>query len=265
MTVTDDNLKAMGRMITPVGNTLRIDSSVRPRPRLKDGLYIVNKRQKWVLSIYRNVKTLQNDIEIAIDVHALVWPDESDGYRRALAWLELQRAELEHFPSGIHATTPPDSFRIGLKQEDTRSFLSQLHFQLFQTPPNQRWPKPADPPRTPSPQPAIDHMMRMAKQACAQSGDESVTIAKNKEWRFATDEAFRDYLGQLMLSGRCALSDLELDLTMVDADLAPSLDRIDSDGHYEPGNLQVVARFVNRWKSDDADKNFRRLLGLVGN
>jgi hypothetical protein len=38
-------------------------------------------------------------------------------------------------------------------------------------------------------------------------------------------------------------------MTMVDLDLSPSLDRIDSDGHYAPDNLQIVARFVNRWKA----------------
>ncbi|UUZ73093.1 hypothetical protein LP415_06800 [Polaromonas sp. P1(28)-8] len=107
--------------------------------------------------------------------------------------------------------------------------------------------------------------MKMAKLACSQSGEESVTIGKNKEWRFASDEEFRDYVCPLMISGRCALTDIELDLTMADADLAPSLDRIDSDGHYEPGDLQVVARFVNRWKGDGTDRSFRRLLGLVRN
>jgi hypothetical protein len=53
---------------------------------------------------------------------------------------------------------------------------------------------------------------------------------------------------------------LSLDMTMVDLDLSPSLDRIDSDGHYAPYNLQIVARFVNRWKSDDDNSNFKRLL-----
>lgn len=52
-------------------------------------------------------------------------------------------------------------------------------------------------------------------------------------------------------------------MTLANPDLSPSLDRIDSDAHHEAGNLQVVARFVNRWKSDDSDKNFRRLLALV--
>lgn len=43
----------------------------------------------------------------------------------------------------------------------------------------------------------------------------------------------------------------------------PSLDRIDSDGHYEAGNLQVVCRFINFWKGASDDEEFRRLLELV--
>lgn len=275
MNVTDADLQALGKIITPAGRGLRVDSSVQP-PRLTNGCYIVNKQQKWVMSIYRNVKVLENDIEIAIDVHALVWPDESGTYSRARAWLALQREELEHLPSGKHATQPPDAERIGLKLENARIFLNRLLHQLLQQMPSQRWlkladqplevPSEADVPPSPPSHPAIDcidYMMRMAKNACAQSGKESVTIAKSKEWGFDSDEAFRACVNQLMLTGRCALSELELDLTMADGDLAPSLDRIDSNGHYQPDNLQVVARFVNRWKSDDLDQNFRRLLGLL--
>ena len=56
---------------------------------------------------------------------------------------------------------------------------------------------------------------------------------------------------------------MKLDVSGGNPDLAPSLDRIDSSKHYEPGNLQVVARFINRWKSDDEQENFLRLLKLV--
>ena len=33
--------------------------------------------------------------------------------------------------------------------------------------------------------------------------------------------------------------------------------------HYERGDLQVVCRFINRWKSDSNDKTFKRLIELV--
>ena len=50
---------------------------------------------------------------------------------------------------------------------------------------------------------------------------------------------------------RCAITNLplQLDGQEQDKEFLPSLDRIDSNAHYEPGNLQVVCRFVNRWKS----------------
>ncbi len=35
-----------------------------------------------------------------------------------------------------------------------------------------------------------------------------------------------------------------------DKNLRPSLDRIDSEGHYVESNLQVVCQFINFWKSD---------------
>jgi hypothetical protein len=49
----------------------------------------------------------------------------------------------------------------------------------------------------------------------------------------------------------------------VDKNLLPSLDRIDSDGHYEVGNLQVVCQFINFWKGDRDNEEICRLLMLV--
>jgi hypothetical protein len=42
-----------------------------------------------------------------------------------------------------------------------------------------------------------------------------------------------------------------------------SLDRIDSAGHYETGNLQVVCQFINFWKSDSDNTELQRLLMMV--
>lgn len=65
--------------------------------------------------------------------------------------------------------------------------------------------------------------------------------------------------------GTCKLSGLPLQFhgTGHDRQMLPSLDRIDSNGHYEPGNLQVVCRFINDWKSNTEDDEFRRLLAMV--
>src|SRR4051812_28513859 len=56
----------------------------------------------------------------------------------------------------------------------------------------------------------------------------------------------------LRLNGQervCAVTGLHLqfDGEFNDSDMLASLDRIDSSGHYEIGNLQVVYRFINRW------------------
>lgn len=64
---------------------------------------------------------------------------------------------------------------------------------------------------------------------------------------------------------RCALTGIPLQFHGNGKDpwLLPSLDRIDSNGHYEKGNLQVVCRFINFWKGDTDNDEFLRLLDLV--
>jgi len=64
---------------------------------------------------------------------------------------------------------------------------------------------------------------------------------------------------------RCALTGIEFDYSDPprDIQLKPSLDRIDSDGHYQKGNLQVVCRFINFWKSAQGNSEFLRLLAKL--
>ena len=66
-------------------------------------------------------------------------------------------------------------------------------------------------------------------------------------------------------AGRCAISGLSLqfDGSCDDLELLCSLDRVDSNGHYVLGNLQLVCPFVNRWKAAQTDSEFRRLLTLL--
>jgi len=73
-------------------------------------------------------------------------------------------------------------------------------------------------------------------------------------------------MGSTSVQGdRCNLTGLEFQYHGPGADknLLPSMDRIDSNGHYEFGNLQVVCQFVNFWKSDSDNSEFKRLLRLV--
>lgn len=89
---------------------------------------------------------------------------------------------------------------------------------------------------------------------------------KNKDL-LMTDDELKKFIDELIddQEGICAVSEipLQLDGEETDKQLLCSLDRIDSAGHYEKGNLQLVCRFINKWKSADDDKEFRRLLTLV--
>ena len=63
----------------------------------------------------------------------------------------------------------------------------------------------------------------------------------------------------------CALTGLPLgyDAECDDPEMLASLDRIDSNGHYTPENVQIVCRFMNRWKKADPDELVRRLLNRL--
>jgi hypothetical protein len=91
-------------------------------------------------------------------------------------------------------------------------------------------------------------------------------ILKNKELRMTSAELEKLIASLLDLQdNRCALTGLPFQFIGPDVDrnLLPSLDRIDSAGHYEAGNLQVVCQFINFWKSDSDNAEFQRLLMLV--
>ena len=107
---------------------------------------------------------------------------------------------------------------------------------------------------------SVEHTVRNAY------GQLEQRTVKNKELRMTSTE-LEKLLGSLLdLQGdRCALTGIRFHFAGPDADLnrRPSVDRIDSNGHYEHGNLQIVCRFVNFWKSDTDNEEFKRLLMLV--
>lgn len=121
------------------------------------------------------------------------------------------------------------------------------------------------------PQAALEHaiavMIAMTRRTAAQSNGQSVErVVKNKELRISDEDlpALLDGLIEKQ-GGCCALTRLPLQYhgTQNDDQMLVSLDRKDSDGHYEADNVQVVCRFVNRWKSDMPDAEFRRLMAVV--
>jgi hypothetical protein len=115
---------------------------------------------------------------------------------------------------------------------------------------------------------AAYRMATMAMSTAATSNGQDVTrTLKNKEFRFGSESELQEYLEALLVAQDhcCAITSLPLGLDgeCADMEMLCSLDRIDSDGHYETGNLQVVCRFVNRWKSDSSDAEFRRLIRVL--
>ena len=107
---------------------------------------------------------------------------------------------------------------------------------------------------------SVEHTVRNA------NGQLEQRTAKNKELRMTSAE-LEKLLGSLLdpQGDRCALTGIPFHFAGPGADLnlRPSVDRIDSNGHYEHGNLQIVCRFVNFWKSDTDNEGFKRLLMLV--
>lgn len=240
---------------------------------LIDGRYLIHPiarsvkhNEKWAVSIYRNVITPGNDLEIAVDPPPLAWPN--DDPRRHLdiwKWLEAQR-HLQHLPSGNHAPSQKEHFRIGVKFTGALEFLQLLQQQLSIPQENRRWSVPSLPIQKPSAvEQTIERMLKTVQQTCAQSGQITHSAAKDKLWQFASEDHFRQVLQKLLHATelRCALTGIPLDPNVTEGDLTPSLDRIDSTGHYHPDNVQIVARFANRWKSADTDENFKTLLELI--
>ncbi|MCS4241937.1 hypothetical protein M2418_001448 [Rhizobium sp. BIGb0125] len=91
-------------------------------------------------------------------------------------------------------------------------------------------------------------------------------VLKNKELRM-TSQQLEALIRQLLeqQDNRCALTGIPFQFQGQhdDKNLLPSLDRKDSNGHYEEGNLQVVCQFINFWKGDADNEEFRRLLNVV--
>lgn len=111
-----------------------------------------------------------------------------------------------------------------------------------------------------------DMKYSVGKTVFNSNGQVIPTKVKNKELRMSDAELDKLLHELLEVQGdRCAITGLPLQFrgTHSDENMLPSLDRIDSSGHYEQGNLQIVCRFINFWKQASDDSEFRRLLNLV--
>lgn len=95
------------------------------------------------------------------------------------------------------------------------------------------------------------------------NGQKTEVTVKNKDLNMLDREL--DALLPSLLNQQnecCAITQLPFKYEG-DKNMSPSVDRIDSSGHYEEGNLQIVCRFINFWKQTTPDDEFRRLIGIV--
>jgi len=112
-------------------------------------------------------------------------------------------------------------------------------------------------------------MVKTAQQtANASNGQEVLQTIKNKHNAFPSLEVFSQHVAELMERQKfcCAITGIPLhsdDLPSGDDEMRASLDRIDSNGHYEPDNLQVVCKFINRWKGAGQNAQFLSLMGTL--
>jgi hypothetical protein len=110
--------------------------------------------------------------------------------------------------------------------------------------------------------------MRLSVENTVKNANRQIVerVLKNKELRMTSAE-LEKLIASLLdpQDNRCALTGIPFQYPGPEADrnLLPSLDRIDSAGHYEMGNLQVVCQFVNFWKGDSDNAEFQRLLMLA--
>lgn len=114
---------------------------------------------------------------------------------------------------------------------------------------------------------AVIYMCQAVRAAVKQSGRTVTTVSKMKMQKMSDQELER-VVRELIekQEGRCKLTGLRFQIgPEANEDYAPSLDRIDSDKHYEHGNLQVVCRFVNFWKGDRDNDVFKALLAALRN
>jgi hypothetical protein len=114
---------------------------------------------------------------------------------------------------------------------------------------------------------AVQMVMTAHQTAQFANGQEVLRTVKNKDILFPSKVEFENYLLSLidLQEGMCAVTGLPLQYhgEHDDAEMLCSLDRIDSAGHYAQGNLQIVCRFVNKWKNNADDQEFRRLINVV--
>ena len=96
------------------------------------------------------------------------------------------------------------------------------------------------------------------RTAAYANGQTVLTTVKDKEIRFTRDELEEEIAALLRIQkNRCALTGYAFQKEPANPHLRPSLDRKDSGLGYVPGNLQVVTRAANFFKSASDDDDWK--------
>lgn len=113
----------------------------------------------------------------------------------------------------------------------------------------------------------IARMAMTALRTVEVGGTTSTVTKKEKGFSFRDQYELERYLEQLVENqeGLCALTgiDMVLDGEEGDSSYSYSLDRINSNDGYERGNLQIVCKFVNRWKGNTDNGKFLELIERI--
>lgn len=109
----------------------------------------------------------------------------------------------------------------------------------------------------------VDTLLKTVAQSNGQTVERTVKEKLSSLDKMEWEQLLRLKMGEQ--EDRCALTGLPLgyDGEAEDKEMLASLDRVDSGGHYTPDNVQIVCRFINRWKGADDDMLVRRLLGTL--
>jgi hypothetical protein len=252
-------------------------------------------KTSWRASMYWSNSKSGNAVSFCIHAGRLFVGDKERGDFQA--WFAEQRRLLEGRDAESRSSEErvQSALRVGFDYEGGLTFLRRFVEALdpMRPNPNTRWrltddtggpadleitadstqfklePQPTELPGVDPLAMSIEAMVGNAHGAAAESGAVRERVAKLKEVRMSRDE-LAVYIRELVerQGRRCKLSGLPLHFRSksddeVDSERLASLDRIDPDGHYERGNLQVVCWFLNRWKGDDTNENFARLLELL--
>lgn len=115
----------------------------------------------------------------------------------------------------------------------------------------------------------IELRREIINRAANANGQTEKTVVKNKEvFGFSSEQALHEFLVELWAKqkGICNLTGLPMQLQVEKGTpnhMIVSVDRIDSDRHYSPDNLQLTCWFANRWKGTTPNAEFIDLLNRI--